>query len=67
MPSAFTVVVRFCTLPPASVTTSVIVAPSGKSVVPLKIGVESLPLATGSKLITGGVVSTVPLLSTAAF
>ncbi len=60
-PPACTVVVKVCTAPLAPVTVSVIVAPTGRSVVPVSGGVVSLVSAGASTVITGGTLSTTPL------
>ena len=63
LPFASTVAVTVCVLPALSVIDSVTLSPAAKSVVPEMVGVVSLFEPSASSEITGGTVSTIPLLS----
>ena len=52
---------KVCTAPPASVTVSVMTDPAGRSVVPVIVGVVSLPSSGASTVRAGGVRSSTPL------
>ena len=63
VPSSLTVVVTTWVSPLESVTVTVTTVPSGSSVVPVMVGVVSLPVSGTSTVITGAVVSIMPLSS----
>ena len=62
-PSPCTVAVKVCILPALSVTVIETVLPTGWSVVPLMVGVASLPMPCSATSIAGDVVSTTPPVS----
>ena len=63
LPLASTKVLMVCVLPALSTTVSETTLPSGRSVLPDKVGVGSLPEPTGFKDSDGAVVSTMPPFS----
>ena len=62
-PLPSTVAVNVCTVPTLSVTVIVTVLPVARSVLPLIVGVLSLPVPSGSRVIIGAVLSTLPPVS----
>ena len=62
-PSLCTVADKVCILPALSVTVIETVLPAGWSVVPLMVGVASLPTPGSATSIAGDVVSTTPPVS----
>ncbi len=65
LPRLSTIAVNVCSAPALSVTVMVTELPALKSVLPVIVGVVSLPVPCASKLIVGAVVSTLPFVSVA--
>ena len=64
-PLLSTIAVNVCSAPALSVTVMVTELPGLKSVLPVMVGVVSLPVPCASRVIVGAVVSTLPFVSVA--